>query len=111
MANVRGLDVLLIILVRWAAADKVWRRDTIFIARVLELTVAEVEIEYRDRVSILICHNEVLSGVVKLEVTRSFTSGVEMADSLQFTAFGSLAPYFVHGDGLVSTVGHYYESA
>ena len=111
MDNVWGLDVLLVILVRWAAADKVWGRDTIFIARVLELTVAEVEIEYRDRVSILICHNEVLSRVVKLEVTRSFTPGVEMTDSLKFSAFGSLALYLVHSDGLVSTVRNNDKSA
>ena len=36
---------------------------------------------------------------------------MEMADSLQFSAFDSLALYFVHSDGLVSTVGNNYESA
>lgn len=95
-----------IVVVSGAAADKVGRRNTVFITRVLEISVAQVKVEDSNGVRILIGNKQVLATIVELEMAWSFTSGMKVSYSCEFPSLRSRPLYFVDSDGLMATVGN-----
>jgi len=97
---------IVVVILHGAAANKVGRRDAVFITGVSYLTAAEVKVKDSNAVTVLVRDNEILTGVIKLKVARGLSSRVKEPSRLEFTNFRALGNDTEDGDRLVSAVGH-----
>mmetsp|Transcript_25841 Transcript_25841/g.53431 ORF Transcript_25841/g.53431 Transcript_25841/m.53431 type:complete len:181 (+) Transcript_25841:441-983(+) len=125
VAHKKGLSDLLtsirIILVRipihhGTRTNEVRTGHAILIATETKLPAGEIKRKHRNRIRILIGHDQKLSAVIELKMTWSFSSGVEESDLREGSSHALAGVLTIalfdteDGDGFVSAVGDDYES-
>jgi len=89
-----------------AAAHKIGTRDTVIVSSELNLSAALIEVEDGQIVRVLVGNEQVLTTVVKFEMTRSLSASMKIPYSRELALVRPTLLDLQDGDGLVPTVGY-----